>query len=593
MWITCWWLSLAVLVAAAGGMALAICRKSSRIKPLYILLGGVFLSAAVLIFPIYRDGFDGDLGAAVKAILLSVHDTIQFFTADSDYGALVDGTAALPGWLPAAYSWLGTVLLVLAPVLTFGFVLSFFEGVTARLTLWLHLPADTYVFSEINDRAVSLAESIRADDRQAIVVFTNMPKDEEKIDDDLLGRVKAVGAVCFRSDISLVHVKRATADKKTVFFTICENEAESISETLQLIRRYKERENAFIYLFSHSVESELILNNVDKGKLKVRRIDPIHSLVNHILETEGHRLFDAAAPAGDGRTITAVVVGLGALGSEMLRALAWYCQMDGYTLNIYGIDKDPVAADRLRAQCPELLDERYNGVRKPGEAFYNVQFRICEAGTGAFRQAIKEIGNITYALVALGDDSLNVSTAVELRVLFEQMHIHPPVLAVVGDAEKSAALTGAADRNGTPYDIGFIADRRTVYSQDVIINSALEQEALALHKRYNNGDEYGFYEFEYNYKSSMASVIHYRAREHCHIAGAGKPESALTPDERDTIEKLEHCRWNAYMRAEGFVYSGSPDRASRNDLGRMHHNLVEFEELSDDDKRKDSRVGAK
>ena len=46
------------------------------------------------------------------------------------------------------------------------------------------------------------------------------------------------------------------------------------------------------------------------------------------------------------------------------------------------------------------------------------------------------------------------------------------------------------------------------------------------------------------------------------------------------------------MRAEGYIYSGSPERASRNDLAKMHNNLVEYSSLSDEDKRKDSRVAA-
>ncbi len=45
------------------------------------------------------------------------------------------------------------------------------------------------------------------------------------------------------------------------------------------------------------------------------------------------------------------------------------------------------------------------------------------------------------------------------------------------------------------------------------------------------------------------------------------------------------------MRAEGYVYSGSPDKTSRDDLAKMHHNLIPFDELSEEDKRKDSIVG--
>ena len=90
----------------------------------------------------------------------------------------------------------------------------------------------------------------------------------------------------------------------------------------------------------------------------------------------------------------------------------------------------------------------------------------------------------------------------------------------------------------------------------------------------------------------MASAVHAVARIKCGIAGADKRENELTDSERVTIETIEHRRWNAYMRAEGYIYSGSPERASRNDLAKMHNNLVEYSSLSDEDKRKDSRVAA-
>ena len=166
-------------------------------------------------------------------------------------------------------------------------------------------------------------------------------------------------------------------------------------------------------------------------------------------------------------------------------------------------------------------------------------------------------------------------------------------MAVVSNPEKCAALTGAKHRTGVPYDILFVGDAKTVYSAQVIMNPALEEEALALHKRYNNGDPYGFYEFEYNYKSSMASVIHFAVRKQLGIPGADKSEADLTDDEAKTIATLEHKRWNAYTRSEGYIFSGSKEKASRNDLGRMHNNLVVFGDLSDGDVLKDIRVGTK
>ena len=46
------------------------------------------------------------------------------------------------------------------------------------------------------------------------------------------------------------------------------------------------------------------------------------------------------------------------------------------------------------------------------------------------------------------------------------------------------------------------------------------------------------------------------------------------------------------MRAEGYVFSGSTEKSSRNDLGKMHHDLVDFSSLTEEEKRKDSDIGA-
>jgi hypothetical protein len=123
----------------------------------------------------------------------------------------------------------------------------------------------------------------------------------------------------------------------------------------------------------------------------------------------------------------------------------------------------------------------------------------------------------------------------------------------------------------------------------VILDSELEDEALQRHLKW--GEEEEFWTYEYNYRSSVAAAIHRMARIQCGIPGADKQEDELTDQERAIIESLEHRRWNAYMRSEGYVFSGSKDPSSRNDSGKMHHNLVDFASLSEEDKRKDSRVG--
>ena len=593
IWYTFWWLAVIAIFCSLTFAIILSKNKRAKAKPIAVLFAGVFISAVLLIFPIYKISFNSDWGSTIKALVISVQNTIQFFTADSDFALITDNIVELSGWLKEAYSLLGAFLIIVSPLLTFGFVLTFFRGLSARIKHFLRLPRETYVFSEINSRSVSLAESICQEKRKSIIAFTNAPKEDDKIDDDLLNRVRKLGGIVYSKDISLVKIPWLFVGKEISFFTICEDETESISETLQLVDKYKTKLNIRIYLFSHSIESELMLNNIDKGNIRVRRVNPVNSLVNHILISDGKNLFDTDIRYSNGeKVISAMVVGMGVLGKEMFKALSWYCQMDNYKLNINTFDKITDLKERMLAICPELLSDNYNRVCKDGEAYYDINMHSCDVETETFKNIVRNIRDISYVFISLGNDTLNIETAVNLRVLFEQMHIKPRISAIVSNPEKRVALCGARDKNGEPYDINFIGDAKTIYSAKVILNSDVEKEALELHKRYNNGNPYGFYEFEYNYKSSMASVIHYEARKYCKIAGAGKRDEDLTDYERETIESLEHKRWNAYMRSEGFIFSGSKSKESRNDMGKMHHNLVVYGDLIDEDKRKDSRVGA-
>jgi hypothetical protein len=314
-------------------------------------------------------------------------------------------------------------------------------------------------------------------------------------------------------------------------------------------------------------------------------------LINRVLYERGELLFNGATASEDGmKEISAVVVGTGRHGTEMVKSLAWYCQMDGYKIEINAFDKDDLAEEKFNALAPELMSSDYNGVMIEGEAQYKITVHSgVDVETAKFANAIRNLKNVTYVLVSLGNDDINISTAVTLRMLFERMGIHPVIQAIVYNTQQKKALTGIKNYRGQPYDIDFIGDLESYYTEDVILDSTLEAEALQRHLKWGKEEE--FWTYEYNYRSSVASAIHMRARILCNIPGAAKKEDELTQEERTSIEALEHRRWNAYMRAEGYVFSGSKDKSSRNDLAKMHHDLVDYASLTEEVKRLDSRVG--
>ncbi len=561
------------------------------LKPLNVVIGGVFLSGILLFYPAYYFREADAAMQELKALLLSIYSSIRLFAADGDYDVILENIGSVD--LRSSYLMLASVLTFMAPVMSISFVLSFFSNLSATARYWRSFWRDTYVFSSLNERAFMLASDIRSKDPKAALVFTGVPDEEDAEIAELREQTKDLHAICFRHDIESVSFSIHAKDRGLWFFAIGEDESQNMHIALQLIDRYGTRDKTNLFVFTTGIESEALLTSAQNQAMKVRRVDEVHSLINRVLYEEGHLLFAGDFPVEqEEKKITALVVGMGKHGTAMMKALTWFCQMDGYRVHIHGFDQDEMAEDRFAAKCPELMDPRFNGVYIPGDAHYRIQIHGgIPVDTKRFADQIHSLKDTNYVLVALGDDSTNIRVAMELRVLFEQCGAKPRIQAIVYSTEKKNALKNLHNFKGQPYNIDFIGDLEPSYSADVIIDSELEEDALRRHLRW--GKENEFWGFEYNYRSSTALAIHSRAKQLVGIAGANKPETELTEVERLALEDLEHRRWNAYMRSEGYIYSGSPEKKSRNDLGRMHHDLIPYEDLSEEEKRKDSRVASK
>ncbi len=590
MWIWCFFLSIGVLTLA---LALAFLVSNARWWELFkrrkpkafnLLLGGAFVAALLLFCPIHSTDH--------ATLWLSVLHAVQVMAAGCEFTVVSEGLGGCDEWLTAAYMTWAAALCAVAPLFTFGFVLSFFKNLSARLRYLLAFFCDAYVFSELNEQSLALASDIKRRHKHAAIVFTDVFDSDEEIGYERIERAKRLGAICFKDDVLVVNFKTHAPQRNLLFFTIGADETENLNQSLKLIENYRTRQNTHLYVFSTGIESALLLTRIDKGAIKVRRINEVQSLINRILYERGDRIFGSARETDDGtKLISAVVVGMGRHGTEMVKALTWFGQMDGYRLEINAFDRDPLAEETFTALAPELMSPAYNGVVVEGEAQYRITVHPdVSVETVTFAEEIAKLTDATYVLVALGDDEVNINTAVNLRMYFERMKIHPVIQAIVYNSQQRKALEGIENYRGQAYDIDFIGDTDSSYAEDVIIDSELEDAALARHLKWGKEEE--FWTYEYNYRSSMASAIHMKARITCGIPGADKAEDDLTAEESAGISVLEHRRWNAYMRAEGYVYSGSKDKASRNDLAKMHHDLVEYAALSAEEQEKDRKVGS-
>ena len=596
MWLAGLILSIGVLILM-GVIAVSINNsgfvKKHRFSLFHALFAGVFFAAIIMFFPIHYVLEEATAWGVWRAFLLSVFNSMQIFAIGCEFSIAKEGIDLCPDSISILYQVWTATLFILAPIFTFGFVLSMFKNLSANLKYFRAYLHDVYVFSELNDKSLVLASDIKSKEPRAVIVFTDVFEANEEHAFELIEEAKKLRPICFKNDILAINFGRHAKGRSISFFTIGVDQTENLNQALKLIEKYKAREHTNLYVFSTNVESELLLSSKEKSALRVRRINEVESLINRVLYERGELIFESARENGRGtRDISAVIVGMGRHGTEMAKALAWFGQMDGYELQINAFDKDPLAKEKFVALVPELMSADYNGVAVEGEAQYSIKVHSgYDVDTASFAEEIQKIKNASYVLVALGNDDVNISTAVKLRMYFERMKIHPIIQAIVYNSQQKRALTGVKNFKGQAYDVDFIGDMESSYAVDVIINSELEEDALQRHLKW--GVEEDFWNYEYNYRSSIASAIHMRAKIKCGIECVGKRTEELTQEERDRIEVLEHKRWNAYMRSEGYVFSGSGDKSSRNDLAKMHHDLVDFASLTEEEKRKDSNVGTK
>lgn len=583
--------ALAAALALAVGTHRAPYRSGRLMTPIRWVLAGAFLSAALLFLPIHLEQTGGGFTGWVSGLLLSAHSTMRLFVLDGEFDGMLAFASGLSApWAGTGYLLLGTVIFVLAPALTFGFVLSFFKNVSAYRALLFHYASDVYAFSELNEKSLALAASIKARQPGSLMVFTDVFENNEESSFELGERARALRAVCFKKDIAEVNWRLHSRSKGVWLFAMGEDEAENITQAIRLAQRYREQANYRLFLFAAGAESEVLFQSVTEGGMKVRRVNPIRSFISQTLYQQGRLFFENAVDAGGEKLISVVLVGLGRYGTEMLKALSWFCQMDGYQVEIHAFDRDPRAEARFTMQCPELMSPDKNGVRVEGEARYRIVIHSgVDVETAAYAEQLRSLPHVSHVFVALGEDGANIRAAIQARVLCLRGGQRPCIQAVVYDPLKKQALESITDYRGHRYDISFVGDLPSCYSEKVIIDSELEQAALERHLKW--GTEREFWAYEFNYRSSVASAIHMKMRILCGIPGADKQTGELTIEERNGIERLEHRRWNAYMRSEGYVFSGSTDRASRNDLAKLHHDLVPFQSLSEEEKRKDSSVG--
>ena len=573
-------------------------RRRFILTPFQIFLIGFFLSALLLFFPInYSDVFAHETGIkrTIDALFLSIHNGFQVFLLEGDYlslQAVVCDITRVGETLGSIYSAYALGFFVVAPLLTAGFVLSFFKNISANVRYLLKRTKEVYYLSELNEKSLALAVNILKErvKYNPTILFFDVGEGEGE-DADVLEQAKSLGAICFKKDITEISYKAYKKNMTRKLYFISNDKDHNVKQALSLIEYFRENDrlntkNNEFYVFATSASSETLLDTADNGKLRVRRINENKNLALKTLMD--YPIFDRYLPEAK-KKLSVMIVGLGQYGWEVLKGLCWSGQMYGYELTVHVVDGREDVLDYAKTRAPELIE--YNGKRIEGEPYYDIRFYGGVDVTGVkFRELIDEIGQVTTIYMTLGDDELNLETAISTSMEYQRANILkgwqiPQIFTVVYSTVKNQTISandGIKSIDGKKYPITLIGDRMERYSLETIELPTLEKEAIACHLQWSKTEEERaiaqakFEKYEYYRRASTAEAVHKKLRKGCGVVESNGFSQSQ-------IMALEHLRWNAYMRAEGFVHI----EGQKDFLAKAHYDLVPTKGLAPDEYLKD------
>lgn len=470
------------------------------------------------------------------------------------------------------------IMIIITPIAFGGLIASFFEGLLTLLYFYLSRPfRDVYYFSELNQKSLQLAKDIKRKKRKSLIVFCNK---EKKVSDDLLHAVKYMHFVLLsRRELDFAKCTR----NKSYFFEITEDKIKNLKRTKKLLdifdckklsKRKRERliANTTVYFFTSDDESIVALkpDNNRIRSVNLISVNKYKTLFYDLLLR--NPIFNVLKDGRKDFSIT--VIGAGYCGLEFVKACAWCTQMgDDYSTKINVIDKN---ADYLKTsiqkECPELFNKEYS-----------INYYKENVDSATFDDLLLEkCGDTNFITIAVGDDEKNLRLAMDLRKLFiakDSAYSNKPRISVLID---NADYRKNMQKIFSEYELEPFGCDSDYYSHELLLNSDVEKIAMNSFWVYNHTNEpltikekrkQYFKALEVDRRSNRTNAIHsvyklyilgYLLKKECEATEEEKSQNLenlaelkkiicdKTNPQTIQLAKIEHARWTAFYRSEGW-----------------------------------------
>ena len=281
------------------------------------------------------------------------------------------------------------------------------------------------------------------------------------------------------------------------------------------------------------------------------------------------------------------LIGSGSISEEIFKTIFWCGQMADYHLNIHVLSKNAGDMEmRIRDDCPELFAscEKKNPILKvyadDGNDMFAPPYASCDFKTVTDAEFLSnypenDLNQTDYYVIALGEDKRNIYVAdmlakeVQRRNMDSGKDRHPVIVPIIFDPQLAEAVKKTDPGKYCPYMIpyGTLYDRfnyMNIFMDDVTEQSLGTDD---LYNRYNLQKQKDRIQDEYRYWSNDTRSIHapYKLYSLTRLHNMKlnpvfgqdyqcKGLEIKNGDSNDMILAwMEHRRWNAYLRSQGFV----------------------------------------
>ena len=482
------------------------------------------------------------------------------------------------------------------------------------LSLKVSCPKQSYLFFDLNEATVSLAEDLMKKKKDRLVVFVGkyirysfflhhkaVEENGSLCDNKLLfEQIKNTSAVFLNREyivkrsLKKLGIANLIHKSESHLFFLSEDETLNIQMAQQVIEEI-ERESLVVkklFIYINTVSENL--DNLFTRKLSFMHKEIEIKVINRY-KLSATELVDLYPPVDyiekDTTTATALsdfnvlILGFGQIGTFALRYLIEQGQFVCSTFHATVIDH--------MIECKEdLFINKYPGVKS-----YQVEYEKAEVNSKKYFELLKnKIDSLKYVVVSLGDDRLNIKVAVELYE-FSLRHAKAPVDLFVNvynikNYDYIKKTICIADK------IHLFGGHNEIFREDIIVNEICSHTAKKIHEHYNK-DKAEIDKEKWQELSMIKKMTNLSAAVHIYtklklagltVADVNKLEikkdfeKLLGPERMACLAEGEHLHWNATLFTNGWetwnLSEINDDQScNKDEIRKKHACLVSWDEL--------------